>query len=262
MTVSLRIFFIGGLTAYRGLINWLSPWIFFPTLVIAPIFQILLFVYIGRNAGVQSDEFYVIGNAVQYASIPCLFAMTQAISGERSQQTLTYILVTPAGRLSLFLGRALPVIGNAMFVAAFSLLVSGLILGIDVPVSAWPAIALVIFVATFSCTGLGLICAGIGLRVRETAVLNNVIFGLLLIFTGANLRIAELPGWMQAISYRVPLTHGIEAARRVANGASLSGVSHLLVSEAAIGVVYTVLGYQLLLFMERESRKRASLQVA
>jgi ABC-2 type transport system permease protein len=262
MTVSLRIFFIGGLTAYRGLINWLSPWIFFPTLVIAPIFQILLFVYIGRNAGVQSDEFYVIGNAVQYASIPCLFSMTQAISGERSQQTLSYILVTPAGRLPLFLGRALPVIANAMFVAAFSLLVSGFILGIDVPVSAWPAIALVIFVSTFSCTGLGLICAGIGLRVRETAVLNNVIFGLLLIFTGANLRIAELPGWMQAISYRVPLTHGIEAARRVANGASLSGVSHLLVSEAAIGVVYTVLGYQLLLFMERESRKRASLQVA
>jgi ABC-2 type transport system permease protein len=262
MTVSLRIFFIGGLTAYRGLINWLSPWIFFPTLVIAPIFQILLFVYIGRNAGVQSDEFYVIGNAVQYASIPCLFSMTQAISGERSQQTLSYILVTPAGRLPLFLGRALPVIANAMFVAAFSLLVSGFILGIDVPVSAWPAIALVIFVSTFSCTGLGLICAGIGLRVRETAVLNNIIFGLLLIFTGANLRIAELPGWMQAISYRVPLTHGIEAARRVANGASLSGVSHLLVSEAAIGVVYTVLGYQLLRLMERESRKRASLGIA
>jgi ABC-2 type transport system permease protein len=262
MTVALRIFFIGGLTAYRGLINWLSPWIFFPTLVIAPIFQILLFVYIGRNAGVQSDEFYVIGNAVQYASIPCLFAMTNAIAGERSQQTLAYILVTPAGRLPLFLGRALPVIANSMFVAAFSLLVSGLILGINVPVSAWPAIALVIFVSTFSCTGLGLICAGIGLRVRETAVLNNVIFGLLLIFTGANLRIDLLPGWMQAISYRVPLTHGIEAARHVADGASLGTVSGLLVREAVIGAAYTFLGYQLLLFMERASRKRASLQVA
>jgi ABC-2 type transport system permease protein len=262
MTVALRIFFFGGITAYRGLINWLSPWIFFPTLVIAPIFQIFLFVYIGRNAGVQSDKFYVIGNAVQYASIPCLFSMTQAISGERSQQTLSYILVSPAGRLPLFLGRALPVIANAMFVAAFSLLVSGLILGVHISVSTWPAIALVIFVATFSCTGLGLICAGIGLRVRETAVLNNVIFGLLLVFTGANLRIAELPGWMQAISQRVPLTHGIEAARRVANGASLGDVSRLLFSEALIGVVYTFLGYQLLLFMERESRKRASLQVA
>jgi ABC-2 type transport system permease protein len=262
MTVSLRIFFIGGLTSYRGLINWLSPWIFVPTLVVQPIFQIFLFVYIGRTAGVQSDEFFVIGNAVQYAAVPCLFAMTQAISGERYQQTLSYILVTPAKRLPLFLGRALPVIVNSMFVAAFSLLVSALILGIDVPVAAWPAIALVIFVATFSCTGLGLICAGIGLRVRETAVLNNIIFGLLLIFTGANVAIDELPGWMQAISERVPLTHGIEAARRVADGASLADVSGLLAAEALIGVAYTFIGYRLVLFMERQSRKQASLEVA
>jgi ABC-2 type transport system permease protein len=262
MTAALRIFFIGGLTSYRGLINWLSPWIFFPTLIVAPIFQILLFVYIGRNAGVQSDEFYVVGNAVQYASIPCLFSMTHAIAGERSQQTLSYILVTPAGRLPLFLGRALPVIGNAMFVAAFSLLVAGSLLRIDVPLSAWAPIALVIFVSTFSCTGLGLICAGIGLRVRETAVLNNIIFGLLLIFTGANVDIDELPGWMQAISERVPLTHGIQAARRVADGASLGEVDGLLAAEAAIGIAYTIAGYLLLRLMERESRKRASLQIA
>jgi ABC-2 type transport system permease protein len=262
MTASLRIFFIGGLTAYRGLINWLSPWIFVPTLVVAPIFQILLFVYIGRSAGVQSDEFYVIGNAVQYASIPCLFSMTHAIAGERYQQTLAYILVSPAGRLPLFLGRALPVIVNAMLVAAFSLVVSALILSIDIPASAWGPIALVILVSAFSCTGLGLICAAAGLRVRETAVLNNIIFGLLLIFTGANVPLDELPGWMQAISNRIPLTHGIQAARDLADGASLGDVSGLLAAEFAIGIVYTVVGYQALRFMERSSRKRASIQIA
>ena len=31
-------------------------------------------------------------------------------------------------------------------------------------------------------------------------MLANIIFGLLLIFTGANVPMAELPGWMQAIS--------------------------------------------------------------
>jgi ABC-2 type transport system permease protein len=51
VTAGLRIFFIGGLTAYRGLINWLSPWIFIPTLLIVPVFQILLFVFIGSSAG-------------------------------------------------------------------------------------------------------------------------------------------------------------------------------------------------------------------
>jgi ABC-2 type transport system permease protein len=262
MTVALRIFFIGGITSFRGLINWLSPWIFVPTLVVQPIFQIFLFVYIGRAAGVQSDEFYVIGNAVQYASIPCLFAMTHAIAGERWQQTLAYVLVTPAGRLPLFLGRALPVIANAMVVALFSLLVSGLLLGIDIPASTWPAIAVVIFIATFSCTGLGLVCAAAGLRIREMAVTNNILFGLLLIFTGANVPIEQLPGWMQAISERVPLTHGIQAAREVADGATLGDVSGLLAAEAAVGLTYTVLGYGLLRLMEHESRKRASIQIA
>jgi ABC-2 type transport system permease protein len=262
MTAPLRLFFIGGLTAYRGLINWLSPWIFFPTLILQPIFQILLFVFIGRSAGVQSDEFFVIGNAVQYASIPCLFAMTQAIAGERQQQTLAYLLVSPAHRLPLFLGRALPVIVNSLFVAMFSLVVAGLLVGIDVPPSAWAPIALAILVSAFACTGLGLVCAGIGLRVRETAVLNNVLFGLLLIFTGANVPLEELPGWMEAIARSVPLTHGIMAARELADGASLADVSGLLATEAFIGVVYVFAGYQLLRFMERESRKRASLQVA
>jgi ABC-2 type transport system permease protein len=259
---SQRIFFIGGLMAYRGLINWLSPWIFVPTLVVAPIFQILLFVFIGRSAGVESDKFYVIGNAVQYASIPCLFSMTNAISGERFQQTLAYLLVSPAGRLSLFLGRAVPVVVNAMFVAAFSLVVTSLILRIHIPRATWPSIALAIAVSSFACTGLGLICAAIGLRVRETAVLNNVLFGLLLIFTGANVAVSELPEWMQWISNRIPLTHGIQAARQLADGASLADVSGLLATELVIGIVYTVVGYQAIRFMERESRKRASLQVA
>ncbi|MGZ8794726.1 MAG: ABC transporter permease [Gaiellaceae bacterium] len=262
MTTSLRIFFIGGLTAYRGLINWLSPWIFVPSLVLTPIFQILLFVYIGRSAGVGSDEFFVVGNAIQYASIPCIFSMTHAIAGERYQQTLAYLLVSPAGRLSIFLGRGLPVIASAIFVAAFSLLVAGLIMRIDIPVSAWPAIALVICVASFACTGLGLITAAIGLRVRETAVLNNILFGLLLIFTGANVPPEEMPGWMEAVGNAIPLTHAIEAARQVANGASLGDVSGLLATEFAIGVVYTVVGYGALRFMEHQSRKRASIQIA
>ena len=48
-------------------------------MLVAPIFQILLFAYIGRSAHLRSDEFYLIGNALQYVSVPCLFAMSQAI---------------------------------------------------------------------------------------------------------------------------------------------------------------------------------------
>jgi ABC-2 type transport system permease protein len=259
---SLRILFVGGLTSYRALFGFLSPWIFIPSLVVAPIFQILLFAYIGRSAALESDEFYVVGNAIQFASIPCLFAMTHTIAGERYQQTLGYILVSPAPRLPLFLGRALPVIGNAAFVSAFAFTVGGLLLGIDVPASALPGLALVIGVSAASCTGLGLINAGLSLRIRENAVLSNIIFGILLIFTGANVPLTALPGWMQVISEVLPLTHGIEAARRLADGDALGEVGGLVAAEAAIGIAYAVLGYGLLRWLERQARLRATLEIA
>jgi len=255
---SARIFFLGGIASYRALFGWLSPWVFIPSLLVAPVFQILLFVYIGRSAQLESDEFYVIGNAIQYAAIPCLFAMTHLIAGERFQQTLGYILITPAKRLPLFVGRSLPVVVNGFFVAAFALLVGGAIVGLEVDASAYGPIALATAVSAFSCTGLGLVNAGLGLVVRETSVLSNIIFGVLLIFSGANIPIDQLPGWMQAISGVMPFTHGIEAVRQLADGAALADVWGLIGREALIGVVYGALGYALIRAMEVVGRKHAT----
>ena len=123
-----------------------------------------------------------------------------------------------------------------------------------------PALALVIVVAAFSCTGLGLINAGISLRVRENAVLSNVIFGFLLIFTGANVPLSELPDWMATISGVLPFTHAIKAAREFADGASFSSVSGLVGTEVLIGLCYAAIGYAVLRFMEVQSRRYASLE--
>jgi ABC-2 type transport system permease protein len=259
---SLRVFFVGGLMSYRALFHWLSPWILIPSFLIAPLFQILLFAYIGRAAGLESDEFYVIGNALQYASIPCLFAMGNTIANERWQRTLGAVLATPARRLPLFVGRAMPVILNGIFVAAFAFVVGGLMLRIHVPLSAVAPLALVIVVTTFACTGLGLVNAALSLRVRETAVLSNIIFGLLLIFCGVNVPLDDLPGWMSTTAQGLPLTHGIEAARLLADGAAIAEVDQLLAAEALVGAAYVLLGYALLRYFEWESRRLATLDRA
>jgi ABC-2 type transport system permease protein len=258
----LRVFFLGGLISYRALFSWMTPSIFFLTLVVQPIFQILLFAYIGRAANLRSDEFYVVGNAMQYAAVPCLFAMTQTIAGERYQQTLGYILISPAGRLPLFLGRSLPVILNGFFVAAFSLLVGGLILGVTFSTSVFAPLAVVVLVSSVSCTGLGLINAGLGLRIRETSVLSNILVGILLIFCGANVAITSLPHWMAQISSWLPLTHAIEAARAVADGSSLTSVQGLIGRELGVGVLYAVAGLAIIRFFETQSRRHASLGIA
>lgn len=259
---SVRVFFVGGLISYRALFGWLNPWVYIPSFLVMPIFQILLFVYIGRSAKLQSDSFYVVGNAIQFAAIPCLFAMANTIANERYQQTLGYILITPARRLPLFLGRAVPVVSNGFLVSLFALVVGSAIVGTHIASSAYAPIVVVIAVSAFACTGLGLINAGLGLIARETAVLSNIFFGVLLILSGANVPVASLPAWLQPVSEGIPLTHGITAARELAAGSPFSHVLGLVGAEALIGLAYTTLGYTLIRSTETVSRRRATLERA
>jgi ABC-2 type transport system permease protein len=259
---SLRIFVIGGLTSYRALFSWLTPWVLIPVFVLTPIFQILLFAYIGRTAGVGDDTYFLIGNAVLNAAIPCLFAMGNTIGGERNQGTLPLLMASPAKRIPLFLGRALPVILNGFLVAVVALVTGALLLQVRLPVGSWAPLAISIAVCSMSCTGLGLLGAAIALRVRETAVMSNVIFGVLMIFAGVNVPLASLPAWMSSVSPWLPLTHGIDAARKLAAGSQLTDVGVDLVTEMGVGVFYAGLGLALLAWLERESRRKATLDTA
>ena len=259
---NLRIFFVGGLISYRALFNWLNPWIFLPTLVVAPIFQVLFFAFLGRAAGLESDRFYVIGNALQIVALPGLFAMAFTITGERYSQTLAPLLATPANRAAVFPGRALPVTANAAFVCVVSFVGGAVLLHVRLPSSSLVPLAVAIVVTSLSCTGFGFLGGAIGLRVRDSIVLINLLDAALLVFCGVNIPLDNLPGWMSETAQGLPVTHGLEAARQIADGARLGDVRGLLLAELGIGAVYATIGYALLRYLEHESRRLGTLETA
>jgi ABC-2 type transport system permease protein len=256
----LRVFFVGGLTSYRALFGWLNPWIFVPILLVYPLFQILFFVYLGRGADVESDSFFLVGNALQTAAVPALFAMAQVMVNERSFQTLPTLLVSPASRLALFLGRSVPALVNAFVVSVFAFTAGSIVLHVHPRTAAISSIVLAIAACSLSCTGFGLCLGSIGLRGRNVFVLANLVDGFLLVLCGVNVPLDELPQWAQSLSQALPLTHGVEAARDAIGGSSLSDVSGLITTEALIGVAYFTLGMLLLRLFEHEGRRTASLE--
>ena len=153
-------------------------------------------------------------------------------------------------------------IANGFVVSAFALAAGTLLLGIDLAAGSAPLLAVVIAVCAFSCTGLGVIGGAIGIRVRETAVLSNIVFAILLIFCGVNVPLDDLPSWMSTVAQGLPFTHGIEAARDIADGASLGDVADLLGIELMLGAVYIVIGLLLLRFFEYQGRVHATLERA
>jgi ABC-2 type transport system permease protein len=257
---TLRVIFVGGLTSYRALFNWISPWIFIPHALGYPVFEILFFAYLGRFAGLESDRFFLIGNAFLAIAVTGMFGMAHATAGERRSQTLAALLASPANRFAVFLGRALPAITTGFVVAATSFAICAAVLGVHVPLSTIPGLALATLTAAFSCTALGLCIGALGLRGRNVSVFADVITACMLVVSGANVPLHRLPGWIQTISSGIPLTHGIQAARAIAGSASVGAAGGLLAKEAAIGAAYLVLGLIMLELFEHESRRTASLE--
>jgi ABC-2 type transport system permease protein len=258
----LRIFFVGGAISFRALFSWIRPAVYVPTLLLGPTTQVLFFAYLGRTAHLESDSWFVVGNAVQSASLAALFGMGFAIDGERWTQTLSAVLATPANRAALFLGRALPVLLNASVTAATGFVGGALLLGFRPPWSSIPALALLVVLASFACTGLGMVTGAVGLRMRDVPIIANLTMAILLIFCGVNVPLDKLPRWMHLTADALPLTHAIAAARRVADGASLGSVRSSIFIELALGTGYLLVGFALLRHFELEGRRHGTLDRA
>jgi len=256
---SLRVFFVGGVLSYRALFNWIRPSIYIPTMLGAPLFQIIFFTYLGRYSTSRGDAFFVVGNAVQVASMSSVYGMSMAVANERWSGTLGPLLASPANRAAVFLGRGVPVLANGIVVSAFGFAVGVLLLDFHPPWSAVPALAAIVLVTTLACTSFGMLLGSIGLRAKDFMFGANMAYFLMLLFCGVNIPLATLPGWMEAIGRSLPLTHGIMAARQVAAGTSLADVSGLVWTEAAIGAAYAAAAYVLFRVLERESRRSAVL---
>jgi ABC-2 type transport system permease protein len=257
---NLRVFFVGGYLSYRALFNWMHWSYYIPTMLGAPVFQVLFFAYMGRYAEVENDEFFVVGNAVQLSAMAGIYGMAMTVGGERWTQTLSQLMATPANRLPLFLGRALPLIANGIITSAFAFVVGWLLLDVEIGASQVPALTVVVAASAFACTSLGLVVGAIGLRVRDVFFLANLVVYALVLFCGVNIPLESLPNWMETVSRGLPLTHGIEAARAIADGASLSEVDYLVWTELGIGACYAAAAFGLFKLFEFEGRRRASFE--
>ena len=260
MTAAVRVFVVGGGISYRALFNWISPGMYVTTMLGSPLFQILFFVYLGRYAGSQDDSFFIVGNAIQIAAMAGIYGMTMGIANERQYGTLQPLLATPANRLAIFTGRALPFVANGILVSVFGFAMSWLLLDFRPADGSLPGLALAIAVTTCSCVALGMLIGSIGLRARDVFFGANLVYFLMLLVCGVNIANDDLPNWLGAIGRCLPLTHGIEAARQIAAGTPVGDVSGLLWTEAGIGLAYATAAYVLFRVFEAEGRRRASLE--
>jgi ABC-2 type transport system permease protein len=75
----------------------------------------------------------------------------------------------------------------------------------------------------------------------------------LYIFSGVNFPVDVLPKSLQLISYSLPLTRGIQAARLAMDGGTWLAIRPLFFGELLIGLIYAGIGYLVFTWFEKLS---------
>jgi ABC-2 type transport system permease protein len=258
MLATARLVIVGGAISYRALFNWATPTMFVGTLLVEPLTQLLFFVYLGRQLGIENDFFFLVGNAVLVASKAGIFGGMMAVGNERRYATLGSVLLSARSRAAIFLGRSLPYAVNGLLVAIFTLTAGSLLLGLSIPIGSLPGLVLAMFAGALSCSLLGLTLGTIGLRLRDAWMISNIVYVLLLLLTGVNVPQSFLPHWLADISQLVPITHAADAARRLAAGDGMGAVLPSLAFEVLIGLSLAVVATSLFRVFEREGRRHGT----
>jgi ABC-2 type transport system permease protein len=262
LIANIRIFIAGAVLSYRALFRWLQPSTYIASKVLAPLTMMIFFVFIGTYAsGSNSASYYVIGNALIFTASSGIYGVTMSLGGERWTGTLPYLFGAPANRMVMFLGRSLVHILDGMLGVFIGLGWGVLLFNLNLSKTDPKALLFVILVTTFSTASLGLLMGCLSLITRNVMLVNNTVYFMLLLFSGANLVIETLPKWMQVVSRWLPLTRGVTASRLIINGGTIQDVMPMMRVEFMIGVLLALFGFIMFRVFEIKAKQLGTLDI-
>lgn len=255
----MRVFFASAYYGYKGLFFWETPTVYLTQRIVLPMSQIAFFSLIGSFGGSQPLEFYLIGNAMVLAALSG-FSIGIVISAERHLGTLIYLVGSPANRVALFFGRAAVHVAESALFVVVGFVWAILVFGLELPASNWPGILLTIVVGTLAVSGLGLLLGTVAYLMLDAAFLGNLMIFMILLVSGANIPLNELPAALKFLGEALPLTRSIEVARALAAGGEFIVLLPMLLKDLAIGLGYALAGFILFRWIEIVARRRGTLE--
>lgn len=197
---------------------------------------------------------WIIGNSFLMCVNTCIFGLGSLFRSERYSGRLRSIIASPCSMLSVvlsygfipsFLAVGSVVLGFAVGAVVFGIDFSGVNLGLAM---------LTIFCAMICASCFGLLLSVFGLLSDSMHLILNMMNYILMIFTGAEFPVSQLPLVGQVISKVLPLTRSIKAMNLLfGNGAGDFVV--LLLGELAMAAVYVLASVSVLKYAERACRK-------
>ncbi|MFZ2411311.1 MAG: ABC transporter permease [Candidatus Methanoperedens sp.] len=211
--------------------------------LISSVISPLLWIF-GFGAGVGSTVSDISGYSYQVFIYPGITVMAVLFTSlfygiyiiwDRKLDFLKEVLVAPVSRASVFAGKMLGGVTDAMMQVIF-LLIIGLFINVPLTPLAVIAAFLMLLLISIAMVSIGLVI-GANLQSPEgfSLVINFVMWPMFF-FSGALFPVNNLPAWLAGITALNPLTYGVDALRGI-----ILGINHFpIYLDAALMLLFAL----------------------
>jgi ABC-2 type transport system permease protein len=204
---------------------------------------------------------WVVGNSFLLCTNTCIFILGMAFDVERYSGRIRSIIISPVNKLLIVLEKGLYPAIVSIITVFFGFMIGSLMFGVDFTSINLGLFFIVIVVGMFSMTGFSLLLSSFGLITDSMHFILNLVANILIIFSGANFPISQLPQTLQIISKIIPLTRSIEAANMLFASYDTNKFIYLLLTEALIGIIFYIISFFVIQIAEKVAKKNASLEL-
>jgi ABC-2 type transport system permease protein len=234
-----RTFWTNAVLAPRTSLGFMRLDFVLGTVFIIPLTQMVFFAFVVQlgNGGSAEIAYTAVGNAVATVTYSSVFSVCQTTDTEKQQGTMEHLLVSPANRLALYLGRGLIPILISLATVTVGLLYASFLFGVSIPLATVPGLAVSIVLTAVAMVGFGLLLGGVALYLRTSIILGNIFLFVGLLLSGVNFPVSNLPVPLQYAGDALPLTWGLAAIRASISGEALGPLSLLWGAVALSGFI-------------------------
>ena len=219
--------------------------------IITLIFYCLLASYCFHAADLSH---WVIGNAFLLCTYACIFGLGNIFGSERYFGRLRSIIASPCKKLPLILASGVFPALFAVCASVCGFLAGALVFRVDFSGVNLGLAALTILCGMGTATCFGLFLSVFGLMSDSMHLVLNIVSYLMMIFTGAEFPVSQLPLAGRAIAQLMPLTKTI-AAMNTLFEPEQGKFWTLLLAELATGAAYALLARAVFGLAERSAQR-------
>ena len=229
--------------------EFLSLETLYPFLTMA--FYCLLAGYAYQTSDVSE---WVIGNSFLLCTTTCVFTLGIAFTGERSNGRIRSIVTSPVSKVLIVFEKGFFPCLVCIVTTFAGFLAGAAVFQISLAHVNWLVYFAILFVAM-------MFVSTFGLMTDQMHLILNTLSYIILIFTGANFPVSQLPAAGRAVSWILPLTRSIRAAKLMMQSGELSQIGSLMTQEAVLAVIYIVLAGGMVHHVERKAVQSGTLEL-